>query len=207
VLDPDVLAFVLSSLPPAPARVLEVGAGAGELAMALAGAGYDVTAIDPASTVEHVRPLPLHELHEPDASFDAAVAVVSLHHVEPLGDSCRRLAALVRPGGTLVLDEIDAERFDARAAGWWLEHHGPGEHVPRTPEEIAAFLRHHIHDLAAMRAALEPWFELGPPSRGPYLYRWDLPPELRGAEESLIGAGGLPEVGIRIVGTRRPDPA
>lgn len=207
MLDPDVLAFVLSSLPPARARVLEVGAGEGELAVALTGAGYDVTAIDPATTVEHVRPIPLHELREPDGSFDAAVAVVSLHHVEPLAESCRRLAALVRPGGALVVDEIEVERFDACAAGWWLEHHGPGEHVPGTPEEIVAFLRHHIHDLATVRGALEPWFELGQPTHGPYLYRWDLPPELRGSEEHLIGSGELPAVGIRIVGARRPDRA
>ena len=207
MVDPDALAFVLSSLLPAPARVLEVGAGDGELAVAVAGAGYDVIAIDPASTVEHVRPTPLLELREPDGTFDVAVAVVSLHHVEPLAESCRRLAALVRPGGVLVLDEIDTERFDARAAGWWLEHHGPGEHVPRTREEIVGFLRHHIHDLASLRGALEPWFELGQPTRGPYLYRWDLPPALRADEESLISAGELPAVGVRIVGTRRPGPA
>ena len=30
---------------------------------------------------------------EPDASFEAAVAITSLHHVEPLDDSLRRLAA------------------------------------------------------------------------------------------------------------------
>ena len=207
MLDPDVLAFALESLPPAPARVLEVGAGEGELAGALAAAGYDVVAIDPASTVDHVRPIPLHELGEPDVSFDAAVAVVSLHHVEPLAESCRRLAALVRPGGALVLDEIDVERFDERAAGWWLDHHGPDEHVPKTPQEIVAFLHHHIHDLMTIRAALEKSFELGPPARGPYLYRWDLPPELRGPEEELIASGALPAVGVRIVGRRRPGPA
>ena len=211
MLDPDVLAFVLASLPPAPARVLEVGAGEGELALALARAGYDVTAIDPASTVDHVRSIALHELREPADSFDAAIAVVSLHHVEPLDESCRRLAELVRPGGSLVLDEIDVQRLDARAARWWLEQHGPHEHGHgheiSTPDEIVAFLRHHIHDLDKLCGALEPRFELGPPARGPYLYRWDLPPELRGAEEELIAAGELPALGVRIVGTRRPVPA
>jgi SAM-dependent methyltransferase len=209
MLDPDVEGFVRRALPPAPARVLEVGAGSGELALALAGAGYEVTAIDPASTVDHVQPIPLHELREPDSSFDAAVAVVSLHHVEPLVQSCARLAELVRAGGVLVLDEIDVERFDARAAGWWLEQHGPieHEHELRTPGEIVAFLRHHIHDLASMSRALEPWFELGAPARGPYLYRWELPPELRGAEESRIAAGDLHAVGVRIVGRRKPGPA
>ena len=207
MLDPDLAAYVLGALPPAPARVLEVGAGDGELAQRLALAGYDIVAIDPAGTSDHVRPVALHELREPAASFDAAVAVVSLHHVDPLAESCRRLAEVVRPGGALVLDEIDVERFDERAAGWWLEHRQAGEHAPDTPEEVVAFLRHHIHDLATLRGALGRWFDLGPPMPGPYLYRWDLGPEFRGPEEELISAGRLPAIGVRIRGTRRPGQA
>ena len=52
----DVIAFVRAALPAPPARVLEVGAGDGELSVALAAAGYDVVAIDPASEAENVRP-------------------------------------------------------------------------------------------------------------------------------------------------------
>jgi SAM-dependent methyltransferase len=237
MLDPGVADFVLAALPAAPARVLEVGAGEGELARAMASAGYDVVAIDPAATTDDVSPIPLVEVSAPAASFDAAVAIVSLHHVEPLSESCRRLAEVVRPGGTLVLDEIDVERFDERAAGWWLEQrgprdrgpqdddhaghghegqghaghgregHGPEEHVPSTPGEIVAFLRHHIHDLETVQDALGEWFELGPPVRGPYLYRWELGPDLRGPEESLIATGEIPAVGVRIVGIRKPDRA
>lgn len=213
MLDPDVLEFVTASLPPAPARVLEVGAGSGELASALGAAGYDVVAIDPASTGDSVRPIPLHELREPAGSFAAAVAVVSLHHVEPLPESCRRLAEMVRPDGPLILDEIDAAWFDERAARWWLEHRESSDHeadtghVPGTPEEIVAFLRHHIHDLATLTDTLGEWFELGPTVRGPYLYRWELPPGLRSTEEADIATGRLPAVGVRILATRRPDPA
>src|SRR5215210_9284346 len=36
------IAFVLSQLPPAPARVLEVGCGDGEVSVAVAGRGYEV---------------------------------------------------------------------------------------------------------------------------------------------------------------------
>jgi hypothetical protein len=50
---------------------------------------------------------------------------------------------------------------------------------------------------------LEPWFELKEPVRGTYLYRWYLPPDLRGTEQELIAAGELPATGARIVGVRR----
>ncbi len=154
-------AFVRAALPPAPARVVEIGAGDGELAAILARAGYDVVAIDPASSSADVRPVPLLELEEPLASFDAAVAVVSLHHVEPLEASCRRLAELVRPGGTLAVDEIDVERLDERAARWWLAHSGH----EAAPGELIAGMREH-HSLARLREALGEWFALGEPVRG-----------------------------------------
>jgi SAM-dependent methyltransferase len=195
----DVTAFMRATLPPPPARVLEVGAGDGELAAALAAAGYEVVAIDPASEVENVRRVALHEVDE--APFDAAVAVVSLHHVEPLGESVERLAALVRSGGVLAIDEVDFERFDERAARWWLDHHA--DH-PNAPADMVAGVRDHMHTLARLREELLPWFEIGEPVRGAYLYRWDMPSWMRQPEEELIAAGDLPATGARLVAIRRP---
>jgi SAM-dependent methyltransferase len=203
VLDDDVLAFVSRALPAPPARVLEVGAGAGELAAALVERGYDVVAIDPAAESPPVVPVPLHDLDAPDASFAAAVAVVSLHHVEPLAESCRRLAEVVRPGGTLVVDEFDVDRYDERAAGWWLEQRAAAGHEHGgEPDAIVADLRAHLHPVSRLREELERWFALGPTVRGAYLHRWDMPPGLRDAEEQLIAAGALPATGARLVGTR-----
>jgi SAM-dependent methyltransferase len=203
VVDDGVAAFVAGGLPAPPARVLEVGAGAGELAAALAGRGYDVVAIDPASDGPPVAPVALLELDEPAASFDAAVAVVSLHHVEPLEESCRRLGELVRPGGFLVVDEFDVEVYDERAARWWLDRRAAeGHDHDREPGDFVAELRAHLHSLARIRAALEPWFALGPPARVPYLHRWHLPPGLLGEEERQIAAGTLPATGARFTGTR-----
>jgi SAM-dependent methyltransferase len=203
VLDPDVKNFVLAELPASPARVLEVGAGDGELAKAVASAGYEVVPVDPHSDAPNVRRVALHDVDDLPASFDAAVAVVALHHVEPLAQSCRRLAELVRPGGTLVLDEFDVDLFDDTAARWWVAQRRSAGDEERTPADVIAFLRHHCHPLSTMRAALETWFELGPPTRGPYLYRWNLPPGVRATEEDDIAAGRLPEIGTRLVGMRR----
>lgn len=206
MLDDDVLAFVTGALPAPPARVLEVGAGSGELAAALTGRGYEVVAIDPASDGPPVVPVPLHELEARPASFDAAVAVVSLHHVEPLDESCRRLGELVRPRGALVVDEFDVERYDDRAARWWLEQRAAAGHDhEHEPGEIVADLRAHLHAVESVCDALAPWFALEPLVRGAYLYRWELPAGLRSEEERLIGAGALPATGARLVGTRRAD--
>jgi SAM-dependent methyltransferase len=194
----ELLAFVRAALPPPPARVLEVGAGHGELAAALAAAGYEVVAVDPAGHVPEVHAVPLHEIDEPPASFAAAVAVLSLHHVEPLSESCRRLGELVRPGGTLVIDEFDMDRFDEVAAGRWLDQRG------ETGDPAAIVAAHDdLHPVRVIRTELSPWFEVGEPVPGPYLYRWDLPDGLRGAEEEQIARGALPATGARLIGRRR----
>jgi SAM-dependent methyltransferase len=195
--------FVRASLPPPPARVLEVGAGSGDLARLLTGLGYDVVAIDPAGEGD-VLPIALLDLDAPDASFDVAVAVVSLHHVEPFEPSCAKLADLVRPGGTLVVDEFDVDRFDEPSAAWLLDRwRETGQERDRDPADMVAELRAHLHPLATIRAALGEWFELGPPARASYLYRWYLGEEHRAPEEELIAADVLPELGVRFTGRRR----
>src|SRR5215470_18383062 len=133
----DLRAFVRANLPEPPARVLEVGAGSGDLARALRAGGYDVLAIDPKSDSDDVRAAALADLDEPAGSFAAAVAVVSLHHVDPLEDSCRRLGELVERSGTLLLDEFDVGAFDVGDAEWWLEQRRAlGESQEKTAEEL-----------------------------------------------------------------------
>jgi SAM-dependent methyltransferase len=202
----DLRAFVRANLPEPPARVLEVGAGAGRLARALRAAGYEVVAIDPRSDDgdDEVRPIALADLEEPAGSFAAAVAVVSLHHVDPLEESCRRLAEVVEPGGTLVVDEFDVGAFDLGAAAWWLEQRAAiGESQQQTAETLVADHRDHLHPLEQILAALEPHFELGPPLRGAWLHNWKLGDSLRAIEEEAIARGNLRAVGARLVGRRR----
>jgi len=206
MLDPGVLAFARGALPDPPARVLEIGAGDGALAQALRDAGYEVTAIDPKA--QDGTGVEQRALLEQSGTFDAAVAIVSLHHVEPLAESCAHLASLLVPGGTLVVDELDVGRYDERVTTWWLhQRRAAGHEDHHDAASILDGMRGHIHPLDAVREALAPHFETPEPVRGPYLHRWHLPPGLRENEERLIGEGRLPATGARFVSTRRPAPS
>jgi SAM-dependent methyltransferase len=200
---PEVEEWVRAKLPPEPARVLEIGAGEGELARSLRASGYDVTAIDPKSAVADVVPVALIDLPFPELPFDAAIAVVSLHHVAPLEASVERLACMLHPGAPLLVDEFDAAALDERAAAWWLaQRHARGGEDPETPAELGPKMRAKLHSIELLVNMLSRWFEIGEPQRGTYLYRWHLDESLRPVEEELVARGDLPLTGVRIVARR-----
>jgi SAM-dependent methyltransferase len=199
---PDVVAYVRAALPEPPARILEVGAGDGTLAAALAAGGYDVVAIDPEGG-DGVLRVPLHQLEAEPESFDGAVAIVSLHHIQPFARSLKRLSEVLRPGAPLVVDEFDVDRLDERAADWWLaQRRAIGSPREETAAEHVAFMRDHVHPVSHITEELAPWFGVGAVVPGPYLYRRHLDWALRPVEEALIAAGELPATGVRFVALR-----
>ncbi len=201
MLDGDLHDWVRSQLPPPPVRVLEIGAGSGELAAALRESGHEVTAIDPGGDADGVERVALAELEAGQGTFAAAVAVVSLHHLDPLGESLAALARVLAPRAPLIVDELDASRVDERAAAWLIAH-DEHEHSD-TPAELIANVRAHIHPLAELRDALAAaGFEVGPVTQGAYLYRWHGPPVGGDDEWAAIAAGELPAVGARFVARR-----
>jgi SAM-dependent methyltransferase len=200
----EVEAWVRANLPPVPASVLEVGAGDGSLARTLRADGYEVTAIDPKSDSPDVDAVALADLPDPPSPFDAAVAVVSLHHVKPLEASIERLAAVTGPGGPLLLDEFDASALDERAAGWWLEQRrARGGDEEESPAELIETMRAKVHPIDTIVRVLARYYDVGAPVRGTYLYRWKLDESLRPVEEQLVGAGRLAPTGVRIIARRR----
>jgi len=107
----------LGALPPG-ARVLDVGSAESTLAFSLACLGYDVTAVDPRGyPFEHPRLRVLAsgvEDIDDKSGFDAVVCLSTVEHigVEAYGqeaagradlDAMRRLRAVSKPGGLLVL--------------------------------------------------------------------------------------------------------
>ena len=204
----DLAAFVLSHLPPPPARVLEVGCGAGNLARALANARYDVTAIDPEAPEGTIfRRLTLEEFSEA-GPYDAVVASRSLHHVPDLAAALDKIGDLLRPGGRLIVSEFAKERLDEATAEWYygqrraLAAAGGGEAPASFADCRRKWEEDHadLHGFEAMQRELDVRFRELFFAWEPYLY-W----ELRGVasealERTLVEAGAIQATGFRYVG-------
>jgi SAM-dependent methyltransferase len=116
-----------------PARILDVGCGTGWIAMALAKRGYRVTGTDLASDAMHAL-----ERAQPDVTwiggdfgkldvgtgFDVAACMETIAHVPDQGTFARKLASVLRPGGTLVLTTQNPYVWHRTS---WLKPPGPGQ--------------------------------------------------------------------------------
>jgi SAM-dependent methyltransferase len=199
----DFSAFVLSHLPAARLRVLEVGCGhEGGVAPALAAAGYDVLAIDPQAPAGPLyRQITLEELDDP-GPFDAVVAGRVLHHVDPLGPALDKLAGLAP---LLVLDEFAWNHMDAPTIDWYQSQHRllvAAGREPKGPPDLGEWrLRHSdLHPYETLRAELDARYEERHFEWRPYFYRWLEGPASEGLEEGLIAAGAIRPIGFRYVG-------
>jgi SAM-dependent methyltransferase len=207
------LDFLGEQLPPAPARVLDVGCGAGELTTALAVEGYDVLGIDPrAPQGDRFRRVLLEDLDPKDETFDAVVASHSLHHIRDLDQALDRIAALLRPGGVLVLDEHGWDAADEPTLDWFwnqrraLAAAGHGD----APASLAAMRdeweTEHLglHGLETMRSAIAERFEERSFVRTPFLHRLLGGVATEVLEQALVEAGAIQPLGFRYAGVPRP---
>jgi SAM-dependent methyltransferase len=105
----------------APARVLEVGPGPGELSARIQEElGADVVAVDISPRmVELARERgvealvgDVQELPFPDGTFDCAVAAWMLYHVPDVERGIAELARVLRPGGRLVAVTNGSDHWD-----------------------------------------------------------------------------------------------
>jgi SAM-dependent methyltransferase len=202
----DLLHFVAARLPPAPARILEVGCGDGRLARALDELGYEVVAIDPAAPAGAIfRDVSLEEFAAP-ARFDAVVASRSLHHIHDLGGALSKVRRLLVEGGRLIVVEHAFDRLDEPTAAWYVEkRRAKDAHAPSSLEAcLVEWKEDHagLHGYAVMRRELdlrftERWF-----AWTPALYL-ELGDALEQEERRLIEAGSIQPTGFQYVGERR----
>ncbi len=103
---------------PTQARVLDVGCGAGHLAIELAQLGYKVEAVDRSSSMVEmtlancksaglservdVRQLDIHTLDQPSASFELVLAIGVLPWLDSIDEPLRALARVVALNGHLI---------------------------------------------------------------------------------------------------------
>jgi SAM-dependent methyltransferase len=184
---------VRAALPPAPARVLEVGAGDGALAARLAAAGWTVVPLDwseDAVAAARERGLPaVHgDFHAYEAPpFEALLFTRSLHHVHPLGAAIERARSLLVTGGLLFAEELAFEEADDSTVNWLaahearLQHRGELARDPIVHAEselpLTRWTRHHVEDHEVHRgsdliAAIARAFEIVRVERPPYLFRY-----------------------------------
>jgi len=193
----ETLRFLERALPPAPARLLEVGCGDGLVAGGLAGRGYDVTALDeslvlaadvPGDAVRWVETDFLFYDHPPDEEpFDAVLFTRSLHHVASVDRALDRAAEILCPGGRLLAEEFAVDRVTLPTARWWYDLEAvlaaagilptPDPELASMGNPLGRWRREHAHDppLAtghAMLSAVRDRFETGPAEEAPYLYRY-----------------------------------
>ena len=152
--------------------------------------------------------VPLEQL-EDQGPFNAVIASRSLHHIHDLEGALDRIRALLRPGGTVVVNEHAYELMDDATAEWYFERrrehaHGGGAHP--APASLDACKEdwhgHHaeLHRSDAMLAALDERFRRRVLEWGPYLFE-ELGAVTSASEErGLIEAGRIRATGFRYVG-------
>jgi SAM-dependent methyltransferase len=200
-----VFEFAAAHLPSPPARVLDVGCGDGALTRELIADGYDARGIDPRAPEGPAFERATLEDLRVERPYDAAIAVVSLHHVHDLARAIERLADAVAPDAVLIVDEFDRDRLDPPTTAW-LGHQR---------QALAAVGLGHAHDHSTadgldhilpwetVRAALAERFEERSVERVEYLYRYETHLALQPLERAMIEAGAISPTGVRYVGYAR----
>lgn len=131
----DYLSFARKQLPPAPARVLEIGSGLGHMCLELARAGYQTTGVELSPESVRIATTYYESLDaadrgsgsagyvnddfmswSPAAPFDAVCFFLTLHHFANPEEVIRRVKSFLKPEGVIVVIEPARDLFSFRDA-------------------------------------------------------------------------------------------
>ena len=119
-------------LPPGP--VLDVGAGDGTLVEAFVRHGRNAVGLEPYASGPHIRNA---EVEEVDGTWSAVIFWHSLEHLRQPARALSHAAALLSPGGTLIVAVPNATSLQARAFGdRWLALDLPRHLVHLSPPAL-----------------------------------------------------------------------
>ncbi|KGM34796.1 bifunctional 2-polyprenyl-6-hydroxyphenol methylase/3-demethylubiquinol 3-O-methyltransferase UbiG [Inquilinus limosus] len=156
----------LAPRPLAGLSILDIGCGGGLLSEPMARLGATVTGVDAGAEAVGVarahaaesglaidyRCSSAEDLAASGARFDAVLALEIVEHVADVDAFCAALAALLRPGGTLVMSTLNRTRRSWAVAILGAEH--LLRIIPRGTHEWRKFLKPHELAAALRRAGL-----------------------------------------------------
>ena len=211
-------AFISTALPPAPARLLEIGCGAaGGIVPAALAAGYDAVGVDPqAPDGGAYRQVPF-EKYEPTSGLDAVVSVQALHHLADLDAAFEGVDRMLTHDAVLVIVEWAWERIDEATARWlfarvpaeansdWAgerrdDWRASGLPWPEYRDRWAH--EHGVHSWRSVESALANRFDTVLREDAPSLFG-DVAEISEETERAAIAAGEISTTGIHWVGRRR----
>lgn len=202
-------------LPPAPARIAELGCGRlGGFVPWLRDGGYEAIGIDPLAPEGDSYRQTEFEHSNLAGQLDGVIACTSLHHVAEPTEVLDKIACAMAPGGRVIVVEWDWENFDEATSRWcferlesseerWLHHHRDGWAASgRTWDD---YLRdwahqHGLHGARRLLADLDRHFQRVSCTRGPYffseLFQTSEADELEAIKEGQIRALRIDYVGV-----------
>ncbi len=221
------------------AEIIEVGCGAGQVAAVLTAKGYQVVAIDSkAEAIQQARQLGVQASLAAWPEFehravDAVAFTRSLHHIDPLNMAVAQAYQLLKPGGYLLVEDLDFDAADQATVDWFINAIQAPKiqrlllsvegalvtellHCEQPAAVWYAHNHHHeLHSAAAMRNEINTQFGAVEVSPSAYCYRYLIPvlpqtpaaaavvSELYQQETVLAEQGRLILVGRRMVATKR----
>lgn len=187
--------FVLSSITHSQARILDVGCGAGAVAVKLQGHGHKVVAIDESPELverANVAGVDARVAQWPafmDKPYDVVLFARSLHHIHPLTEAIQQASRILTRSGVIIVEDFAWEEISPVTAEWFYgvsrllnfsnvldasEKSFSGK-VIHEGGDFAFWQHNHDHDLHTVKSmweTLKIYFQPVFEANVPHLYRY-----------------------------------